>query len=87
MKLKEIASRINAHLKRFEADPEINKNTKPDRSGLSDYYHAGSGASGSRVFVTYIIYQGSSSLKKADAEKYLAWLDDGNVGRHYSVTR
>ncbi len=84
-KLDEIAARINTHLRCFEADPKINKNTKRDRTGLSDYYNAGSSASGSRVFVTYISYQGRTSLTKKLALLYLAWLDAGNVGRHWKA--
>ena len=37
--------------------------------------------------MTYVSYQGEASLKKAEAEAYLAWLDAGNVGRHYEQQR
>jgi hypothetical protein len=77
----EIADKIRAHLKRFEADPAINEK----RRGLSSYWTAGAGASGRYVYVQYIAYQGSTALSKADALAYLAWLDAGNVGRHYMV--
>lgn len=84
MKLDEIAKRINAHLKRFESDPKINTKTT---GNLRRYFVAGAVASGTRIFVTYITYQGHSSLSKADALAYLAWLDAGNVGRHYDAVR
>ena len=87
MKLKEIADRIYAHLKRFETDPKINKNTKPDRSGLSLYFWAGAGVAGNRVYVKYINYQEGVNLKKAEAIKYLEKLDAGFVGRHYEALR
>lgn len=82
MKLDEIAEKIRAHLKRFEADPVINAinvwKTHP-------YYHANAYRAGSRVAVTYISYQHTSNLKREDALEYLAWLDAGNVGRHYAM--
>jgi hypothetical protein len=83
MKMQEISDRIDAHLKRFEADPEINAlnkyKTKP-------YYGAGSfyGA-GSKIGVSYVSYQGTTFLSKSDALEYLKWLDAGNIGRHYKA--
>lgn len=80
----ELAERIDAHLKRFESDPEINI----DRSGngLMTYYGARAGyGGGPKLSVTYVTYQDRSKLSKAEAEKYLAWLDAGNVGRHYEA--
>ena len=82
---KDIAARIDAHLRRFEADKVINK---PDEKyGTCRYYHAGAWANAGWVNVKYVSYQGVTSLKKADAEKYLAWLDAGNVGRHWEALR
>ena len=83
MKLAEIADRINAHLQRFEADPQINKAIHT----LKPYFWAGAGVAGRFVRVGYISFQGGSSLSKADAERYLAWLDAGNVGRHFEAFR
>ena len=86
MKLAEIASRIDKHLKRFEADPKINAcrvshgNTKP-------YFYASAYARGRYVYVGYITYQGLSHLSKEQALIYLAWLDAGNVGRHLEALR
>lgn len=85
MKLKEIAEKINAHLKRWEADPVINKNTKPDRSGSSDYYDARAWASGARVGIQYIGYQGFSHMSKAEAEEFLSLIEGGYVGKHFHV--
>lgn len=84
IKMKEIAARISAHLKRFEADPEINKR-KP--SGIPPYFRAGSVASGSYVYVTYVSFQGDTALRKTIAAKYLAWLDAGNEGTHHAFLR
>lgn len=81
----DIAKRIDMYLKRFERDPIINENTKPDRSGLSLYFCACSGASGRYVWVKYIAYQGSSHLTREQAVTYLAWLDAGNVGKHWEA--
>lgn len=88
IKLDEIAKRIHAHLKRFERDPEINKEYSDEgRKGLQlhPYYHAGASSSGNRVLVQYVAYQGSSGLTKAQALQYLAWLDAGNVGKHWKA--
>lgn len=84
MKLDEIAARISAHLKRFEKDPKINV-TVGGSSGVRTYYNTSAARCGSRVGVCYVSYQGWTNLKKADAEAYLAWLDAGNVGRHYEA--
>jgi hypothetical protein len=84
-KLAEIASRINAHLKRFERDRSgINK---LDSHGLQPYYNAGAFPAGRYVGVCYINYQGVTNLTKADALKYLAKLDAGYVGRHWDALR
>lgn len=83
----ELAARINVHLKRFEADPVINAPYTYETMKLRHYWHAGAGVSGRRVHVTYISYQGSRGLTRAQAEQYLAWLDAGNVGRHYEAER
>lgn len=84
MTLKEIATRIDAHLKRFEQDKEINR-YKDSRSldGLHPYWRAGAWVGGRYVRVCYISYQGTSALTKQQAEQYLAWLDAGNVGSHW----
>lgn len=85
---KEIAARIDAHLQRFERDPKINKRIGTGGDGsIRMYWQAGAWASGGWVGVRYIAYQSNSKLTKADAEKYLAWLDAGNAGRHWTALR
>ena len=85
--MSEIGVRINAHLNRFEADPVINALHEVRGSRLSPYWHVGAAQSGRFVYVTYVSYQGQTHLTKEQAEKYLAWLDAGNVGRHYEALR
>ena len=80
MTLTEIAAKINAHLMRFEADKTINANAKGQ-----PYYHAGCCRAGSYVQVKYVSYQGETNISRADALAYLAWLDAGNVGKHYAM--
>lgn len=83
MKLDEIAAKIGAHLKRMEADPEINRRIR--NSHLALYWNARCVASGPKVFVSYVSFQGSSSLTKNEALKYLSWLDAGNNGTHWRM--
>ena len=84
VRLKDIAERINAHLKRLEADASWNKK---DERGLSKLWNSHACASGNRVFCTYVSYQGDCSLTKSDAMKYLEKLDAGYKGRHYEALR
>ncbi len=86
MKLQELATRITAHLKRFESDARINA-PRPAFAGTRPYYNAHASAAGSRVSVVYVLYQGGTTLTKSQAEAYLAWLDAGNVGRHQEALR
>ena len=82
LKLTEIARRIDAHLKRFEADKTINE--RHPRYGTTPFYRAGCAyVGGPWISVMYVAYQNSSSLKREEAMTYLNWLDAGNVGRHY----
>ena len=87
--LTETGERINAHLKRFEADKEINTTRKFGLSSMAThiYYNAWAGRTGRFVGVRYIIYQDGDSLTRAEAERYLAWLDAGNVGTHWQSLR
>lgn len=84
MKLKELAERICNHLKRFEADKTTINVVKEGRD-IQPYYNAWASVSGRYVRIVYVSFQGSSSLSKSEAEKYLCWLDAGNVGKHYKV--
>jgi|694.fasta_scaffold00460_36 hypothetical protein len=83
MKLQEIADKIKDHLKRFESDKTIN--AAKDGRSISPYYNAWATRSGRYVRVTYVSFQGSSSLSKAEAEAYLEWLNAGNIGKHYKA--
>lgn len=83
MKLQEIAGRIAEHLKRFEADPKINKRV----DGTTPYYHAYAWPAGSRVGVKYVSYQIEWYLTKAEAVRYLDLLDGGAVGQHHILMR
>lgn len=93
---RDLAQKIDVHLKRFERDPKINPGKRyddkkrkwvPDPKGVHDYYCAGAGGDRHRVWVRYITYQGGRHLSIEEAQKYLAWLDAGNVGRHYEAIR
>jgi hypothetical protein len=81
--IKEIATRIYAHLKRFEADPTIN--AVKDTTRLKPYFQANAYPNGRYLGVSYISFQGVSYLTKAQAADYLAALDSGFVGTHWQV--
>ncbi len=85
MTLTEIAGRIHGHLKRIEADPDLNPE-RPDRRGRL-FWNAGAGRSGNRAFVRYVSYQGTTYLTRTEAEAYLKKLDGGFVGRHFEALR
>lgn len=80
---KDIAARINAHLKRFEADPAINY-AQSDRS-LKPYFQTNVWSSSRWVLISYVSFQGHSSLSRLDAERYLRALDTGYVGKHFGL--
>jgi hypothetical protein len=92
----ELAQRIDVHLKRFEKDPTINPGKRfdkqvnkwmPDKRGVHDYYGAGARNDRHRVRVSYITYHDGAHLSIEEAQKYLAWLDAGNVGRHFEALK
>jgi hypothetical protein len=87
MKLQEIAARISAHLKRFEADKTTVNAARPGHEGTRPYYCPYATVAGRYVAIVYASYQGHSNVPKADAERYLAMLDDGFVGRHFEALR
>lgn len=70
--LRELAERINAHLKRME------------RGGLlvglaqAGAYYLG----GARIRITYVSRAGGTTITRPKAASYLAWLDAGHYGRH-----
>ncbi len=80
--LEAVANQINAHLKRFASDPEINRVTKYD---TTPYYFPMAVRSGRYVTVRYVSYHGNSALTREEAERYLAWLDAGNIGKHFQM--
>ena len=83
MKLEELAARIAEHLKRFEADPVINAPNPVSKA--RPFYQAIAVRTGRYVAVQYVSYQHTSHLTRDEAEKYLAWLDAGNVGKHHQA--
>lgn len=84
VKLKDLAERIAAHLKRFEADPLLSR--RKDKK-TARFWSTSCVVNGRFVSVSYISYQGSSNMSKAEAQAYLAKLDAGYVGRHFEALR
>lgn len=82
--LKQIAERIDAHLKRMENDPKINRPYEDNK--MKPYYRANAHQAGAYVVVVYISFQGSRALPRIVAERYLAHLDGGGVGKHHRFT-
>lgn len=69
--LKEIARRLNTHLKRIE------------RETLMRFHNAGAYyMGGARIRITYVSREGGTTLTRPKAIAYLDWLDAGNVGYH-----
>ena len=85
--LKVIASRIYAHLRRWEADKTINKKTNSSGTGLPNYYMAGAHVAGRFVGVRYINFQGTTNLTRKHAAHYLDMIEAGYVGRHWEAFR
>lgn len=85
--LTQIADRIRAHLMRFEVNPAINE--QHPISGARPYCWANAyrARRGRCVAVVYLSYQGETTLTRERAERYLAWLDAGNVGKHWECER
>lgn len=85
MKLQEISQKIDAHLKRLEADPV--SNVRANGKSGPRFYHAGACVAGRFVGVVYVSFQSMTKLSKAEAEAYLVALDGGSNGRHFDVFR
>lgn len=87
----EIAERIKAHLKAAEADEGWNWYERETRDGslerTSRFYNARCWRGGRWILVVYVSYQGRTPLTREEAERYLAWLDAGNRGRHFEAFR
>lgn len=86
LSLVEIASLINAHLKRFEADKGINA-PRRELQNTVPFFNAWSSRAGAYIRVQYISYQGSTALTREQATAYLAKLDEGFIGRHFEALR
>ena len=84
-----LATRIGVHLERMERDPMINAALDIGTSKLHPFWRAHVEARGNRIFVQYqdLPFRSESSITREKAEKYLAWLDAGNNGKHWEVLR
>lgn len=78
--LSEIADRIDEYLNRFERSGDA----KNDGILLVE---TSSWASGRWVYIQYSRYKAIVYLSRTEAQKYLAWLDAGNVGKHFDMDR
>lgn len=83
LKIPDLAKRIDAHLKRLEADTAANRTA----NGRARFFTPSCRANGRFVAVTYVSYQSSSNMTKAEAAAYLAKLDAGYMGRHFEALR
>lgn len=84
LKLTEIARRIDAHLKRFAADPKINAQRRPQRQ---PYFFPSASVAGGRLRVAYDCLHVARTLTRDEGAAYLAWLDAGGVGQHIDQQR
>lgn len=87
-----LADRIDAHLKRMESDPKINKvrrytNHHGQTSELHPLYSPAACRTGSRISICYILYQGWKTLTFDEARRYLDVLDHnpGKLIKHWEV--
>lgn len=85
--MREVAAEINEALKAWEKDPEINAPIEGRGMVTRPFYKPYCGASGTRVFICYVLFQGGISISRSEAETYLAWIREGNFGRHYAALR
>jgi hypothetical protein len=85
--LSEIGVRISRHLRRLEAKQEQERGGRKDEVGRRRFYVASAGQVGRYVSVSYITYQGSTNLTKAEAVHYLHALDNGFNGTHSALFR
>jgi hypothetical protein len=85
MTITQIAAKIDAHLKRWQADPAINKTIHQREMRLKTFCMAGCHRAGRFIQITYVSYIGHHSLVKFQAEKYLEWIEAGNVGYHWDA--
>lgn len=83
--LTEIGKRIRYHLKNLEDDREWN--ARDPKYGTVHLWNSNAYRAGRYVNVTYISYQGTTSLPRDKAEAYLEGLDGGFKGRHFEYLR
>lgn len=83
--LTEIADEIDIYLKKLQKDPVFN--VLDEKYGTRRLWGAWAARRGNRVSIMYVAYQGASTLDRAEALKYLAWLDAGNKGEHWMALR
>lgn len=74
----DIAKRLDAHLKRMEADPKFNTNL--GSSGISRLYEAHAWADKGRIGYVLIAFHGSRQLALDRALGWVTWLDAGHNG-------
>lgn len=86
---REIAVRLDTHLKRMEATPAINTIQSPGllrRLSLRRFFKpSATYVRGSRLSVVYIAYQMEVLMTKPEAYAYLCWLDGGNSGKFHEM--
>src|SRR5258708_35698179 len=84
-RLRDIAESINGYLKKFETDAEINAKRPAirEQDKIQPFFRAGAWHAGRYVAVQYVSYQGAHHFTRAEAEQYLAWLEQGGIGKHY----
>ena len=78
MTIKEVAKKIDAHLKRLEA-------LQPKDMEHKKLYSSACTVAGRYASVWYVSYQGQHNMTREVAEAYLKYLDDGGTGNHFGI--
>ncbi len=78
MQPSEIAKKLNEHLNRMEADPDINRG----RNGKKALINARAKLSGEFIHIAYHPQLPDYYLKLGEALGYLQWLEAGHAGYH-----
>ncbi len=81
--LKVLARRIQEHLTAIEASPTRNPWNRGIVNGTKPYYRATAYVAGTRLGITYVNYQGTTTLTQHEATAYLNFLDAGHTDKHY----
>jgi hypothetical protein len=83
-----LAAEITKYLKSFEMDPAINDHDhQQEGMKIGRFWHAHAVASGAKIGIVYISFQGRIWLTAEEAQEYLAWLRQGWVGKHFDWQR